>query len=226
MAKAEWTEQQIKDWIAAQSWYQKITLSNGLKTPGKVECEERLSFFNAEEFAGKTVLDIGCNSGYYCLWAKKQGSVRVVGIDIDDGRLAQAGTLAEIENLDIEYYNKTLSQATQLGRFDVVFCFAVLTEVQDLLGGLTALANVTGRKAFVELALAKPLIYLSMSRFWLASFLSKKYSAGILEIRPSKRGWMLSPSLRALRRLLPDEFKVSYLGKGPRYDMICIERIC
>jgi 2-polyprenyl-3-methyl-5-hydroxy-6-metoxy-1,4-benzoquinol methylase len=216
---------EIKSWIDSQEWYQRIQLSNGLETTGKVDSKQRLTFFKGEQIAGRTVLDIGCNSGYYCLWAKKQGAARVIGIDIDEHRLEQARILAEIEELDIEYYLKPLSEIPDLGKFDIVFCFAVLTEIADLLGSLHTLTNVIGHKAFVEMALTKPLLYLSLSPSWLKSFVAKRYSYGTLEIRKSKRGWMLSPSLRTLRLILGDSFKVSHIGKGPRYDTVCIERV-
>lgn len=219
------SKEEIEKWICSQSWYQRIQLSNGLLTPGKVDCKQRLSFLESAEISGRSVLDIGCNSGYYCLWAKKDGASRVVGVDIDEDRLQQARILAEIESLEIEYCIKPIAEISELGRFDTVFCFAVLTEISDLLGSLQALTTVVGHKAFVELALAKPVFYVSRSLFWLKSFFMRKYSRGILEIRPSKHGWMLSPSLGTIRRIIGDSFTVSYLGKGPRYDMICIERI-
>ncbi len=218
-------KEEIEKWIHSQHWYQRIQLSNGLETPGKVDCKQRLSFLDEAEISGRSVLDIGCNSGYYCLWAKKQGAAKVVGIDIDKDRLQQAKTLAQVEALEIEYHVKPIDEIAELGRFDTVFCFAVLTEITDLLASLQALTTVIGRKAFVELALAKPMFYMSRSLFWLKSFFTRKYSRGILEIRPSKRGWMLSPSLGTIRRIIGDSFKVAYLGKGPRYDMICIERV-
>ena len=219
------SKEDIEKWINDQGWYQRIQLSNGLLTPGKIDCKERLSLLEGAEIFEKKVLDIGCNSGYYCLWAKKQAAERVVGVDIDEHRIKQALTLAQIEALEIEYYIKPIDKIAELGRFDTVFCFAVLTEIADLLGSLEALTTVIGHKAFVELALAKPIVYVSRSLFWLKSFFMKKYSRGILEIRPSKHGWMLSPSMGTIRRIIGDDFKVSYLGKGPRYDMICIERI-
>ena len=132
---------------------------------------------------------------------------------------------AEIEGLEIDYYVKPIQKIAELGKFDTVFCFAVLTEIADVVGALEALTTVIGHKAFVEMALAKPVVYVSRSLFWLKSFFMKKYSRGILEIRPSNHGWMLSPSMGTIRRIIGDDFRVSYLGKGPRYDMICIERI-
>lgn len=225
MSDLQWTNENIQKWIDDHTWYQKIKLSCGLETPGSVDCKKRLSFLSDVQVHEKTILDIGCNTGYYCLWAKKNGASKVVGIDIDQQRLEQAKTLNEIEGLDIEYYNKPISAAVELGQFDLVFCFAVLTEIHDLLGSLGALTKVIAKKAYVELALAKPVFYLSRSKFWLGSFIRKDYSRHILEIRNSKKGHMLSPSLGAIRDIIGNDFKVLSLGKGLRYDMISIERL-
>jgi SAM-dependent methyltransferase len=225
MSNDQWTNKKVLDWINKRSWYQKIELSNGLETPGKVDCKDRLSLLNLEGLHGCNVLDIGCNSGYYCLWAKKQGAAKVVGTDIDANRIAEGKTLAEIENLDIEFSVKPMSELVKLGRFDVVFCFAVLTEIPDLLGSLNTLKNIIDGKAFIELVLAKPVFYFSKSTFWLKSFVKSKFSRGVLEIHPSKNGWILSPSLVVIRQIFGPDFKISYVGKGLRYDMICVERI-
>jgi SAM-dependent methyltransferase len=225
MTNTEWTYEKSQAWINGRSWYQRIPLSNGLETPGRVDCEKRLPLLKGAEISDHSVLDIGCNSGCYCLWAKKQGAAKVVGVDIDANRIEEGRTLAEMEGLDIEFSVKQMSELVELGQFDVVFCFAVLTEIPDLLGSLNILKNVVGGKAYIELALAKPVCYFSRSAFWLKSFLKKKYSRGILEIHPSKNGWILSPSLKVIRQVLGQDFKVSFVGKGPRYDMIRVERI-
>lgn len=225
MANIEWTRQEVERWVRQRCWYQKIELSGGLETPGRVECRKRLPLLKGAELHGRSILDIGCNSGFYCLWAKKQGAAKVVGVDSDPKRIEEGKTLAEIEGLDIEFYVRQMSQLVELGQFDVVFCFAVLTEIPDLLGSLNILKNVIDGKAYIELALAKPVCYFSRSAFWLKSFLKKKYSRGILEIRPSKKGWMLSPSLEVVRQIFGLDFKISFIGKGLRYDMICVERI-
>lgn len=220
-----WNYKNIKRYIESQDWYQKIEISNGLVTPGKTDSSKRLKFLDGENLSGKSVLDIGCNSGFYCLWAKKTGAERVVGIDIDKMRIEQAKTLAEIEGLSIEYYEKNLEEIEEIGRFDIAFCFAVLTEIHDILCAFEALKKVIGQKAYVEMALAKPIIYFSKSLYWLKGLLSKIYSTGILEIRPTKKNWMISPSLRAIKDILGDEFRIVKRGKGLKYNMISIERI-
>ena len=44
---------------------------------------------------GKSVLDIGCNGGFYSIEMKRRGADRVVGIDSDEDYLAQARFAAE-----------------------------------------------------------------------------------------------------------------------------------
>ena len=45
---------------------------------------------------GKSVLDIGCNGGFYSIEMKRRGAARVLGIDSDEDYLAQARFAAEV----------------------------------------------------------------------------------------------------------------------------------
>jgi len=224
-----WDYDRINNYINNNDWYQKIELSNGLVTPGTTESKQRLRFLNTEEIKGKTVLDIGCNSGFYCLWAKKNGANRVVGIDIFEKRIKQAQTIAEIENCEIEYFMKDIFDIQDFIPFDIVFCFAVITEIPNLLDAINILKKVTKYKAYIELSIAKPVIYIPKLFFSLRGFVNiikkRELSSGILELRQSKTGPMISPSMKVLRGLFYPDFKVYYHGRSIRYDMITIERL-
>jgi len=50
-----------------------------------------------ENLAGKSVLDIGCNGGFYAIEMKQRGADRVLGIDTDERYLAQARLAAEVK---------------------------------------------------------------------------------------------------------------------------------
>src|SRR5690606_2032184 len=50
------------------------------------------------DLTGKTVLDIGCNAGFYSIQMKRRGAARVLGIDFDDKYLAQARFAADLAN--------------------------------------------------------------------------------------------------------------------------------
>src|ERR1700710_3019686 len=56
-----------------------------------------------QDLTGKTVLDIGCNAGFYSLEMKRRGAARVLGIDTDEHYLRQARFAAEISDVDVEF---------------------------------------------------------------------------------------------------------------------------
>src|ERR1051326_5730541 len=55
------------------------------------------------DLRGVSVLDIGCNAGFYALEMKRRGADRVVAIDSDAGYLAQARFAAEVTGLEIDF---------------------------------------------------------------------------------------------------------------------------
>ena len=216
--------QEYEEWINSQDWYQKIELKNGLTTPGKFSTHKRLKYFDKIDFKGKTILDIGCNSGQYCLYAKEKGAARVVGVDTDKKRLAQAKTLALNEKVEIEYLNMNLFDLNNLGSFDIVLCVAVLTEIQDIFGAIEVLKETIGEYCFLELDLAKPLFYISSSKNWFKKRLGLPRNKAVLECRKSKYGMMLSPSMEVLAYVFGEEFNLGHRGKGIRYDIVDIEK--
>jgi tRNA (mo5U34)-methyltransferase len=80
-----------------------------------------------QDLTGRTVLDIGCNGGFYSLEMKRRGARRVLGIDFDERYLAQARLASELTGLDIEFRKLSVYDVASLGeRFDVVFFMGVL----------------------------------------------------------------------------------------------------
>ena len=77
-----------------------------------------------DDLSGRSVLDIGCNGGFYTVEMKRRGAARVVGIDVDDDYLAQARFAASVEGLDIEFRQMSVYDVGALGEtFDlVIFC--------------------------------------------------------------------------------------------------------
>jgi len=79
------------------------------------------------DLSGRTVLDIGCNGGFYSLEMKRRGAARVVAVDHDPHYLAQARFAAEVEGLEIEFRQLSVYDVGALGeRFDVVLFLGVL----------------------------------------------------------------------------------------------------
>jgi tRNA (mo5U34)-methyltransferase len=79
------------------------------------------------DLSGRTVLDIGCNAGFYSIEMKRRGARRVVGIDFDERYLAQARFAAEIAEVDVEFRQLSVYDVAALGqRFDIVLFMGVL----------------------------------------------------------------------------------------------------
>jgi tRNA (mo5U34)-methyltransferase len=81
----------------------------------------------APDLSGRTVLDIGCNAGFYSMEMKRRGAARVLGIDSEEEYLAQARFAAEVNGLDIEFQNLSVYDVGAIGeRFDLVLFMGVL----------------------------------------------------------------------------------------------------
>ena len=79
------------------------------------------------DMSGKSVLDIGCNAGFYSLEMKRRGAERVLGVDFDDTYLDQARFAADVMGYDIEFRKLSVYDLGQLGeKFDVVIFMGVL----------------------------------------------------------------------------------------------------
>lgn len=80
-----------------------------------------------DDLKDKTVLDIGCNAGFYSIEMKKRGASRVLGIDSDPGYLDQARFAARVHGLRIEFREMSVYDIAAIGeKFDVVIFMGVL----------------------------------------------------------------------------------------------------
>jgi tRNA (mo5U34)-methyltransferase len=125
----------LKDRIAALGpWFHNINLGGIWTAPDHFLGDypnvkfQRFAPHLPEDLSGKTVLDIGCNAGFYSMEMKRRGADRVLGLDHDDHYLAQARFAAETLGYDnIEFRNHSVYDVGSLGeRFDVVIFMGVL----------------------------------------------------------------------------------------------------
>jgi tRNA (mo5U34)-methyltransferase len=80
-----------------------------------------------QDMGGRSVLDIGCNGGFFSIEMKRRGAGRVLGIDADERYLAQARFAAGVLELDIEYRQLSVYDIGALReRFDLVIFMGVL----------------------------------------------------------------------------------------------------
>jgi tRNA (mo5U34)-methyltransferase len=80
------------------------------------------------DLTGKSVLDIGCNAGFYSIEMKRRGAARVLGIDSDDRYLAQARLASQVLGFDdLELRKLDVYDVGAIGeRFDIVIFMGVL----------------------------------------------------------------------------------------------------
>lgn len=119
---------------ALAPWFHNIDL-NGIPTApdhflGDYPAVKFASFAHAlpADLTGKSVLDIGCNAGFYSVEMKRRGAARVVGIDSDARYLAQARLATEVLGFDdVEFRQLDVYQVGALGeKFDLVIFMGVL----------------------------------------------------------------------------------------------------
>jgi tRNA (mo5U34)-methyltransferase len=92
------------------------------------------------DLRGWSVLDVGCNAGFYSQEMKRRGADRVLGIDSDPRYLAQARLAADVAGLDIELRQMSVYDLPSLGeRFDLVIFMGVLYHLRHPLLALDIL---------------------------------------------------------------------------------------
>jgi tRNA (mo5U34)-methyltransferase len=133
---------EIQDRIDAIDWYHEFDFGNGLVAKPKSP-EDHPKFWahirsrlDSIDFAGKTVLDIGCWDGYWSFYAEQRGAAQVLSIDDceqnwagDAGlRLAKELLHSSIEiNTKLPVYELTSLQR----KFDVILCLGVYYHLID-----------------------------------------------------------------------------------------------
>jgi tRNA (mo5U34)-methyltransferase len=103
-----------------------------------------------QDLAGRTVLDIGCNAGFYSIEMKRRGAARVVGIDSNEGYLAQARFAAEVCETEIELRQMSVFEIARLEeRFDIVLFMGVLYHLRHPLLALDLIHEHVARDLLV-----------------------------------------------------------------------------
>jgi tRNA (mo5U34)-methyltransferase len=137
-------------------WFHNIDLQGHLTAPhhflGDYPAVKWRLFADAvpADLHGRTVLDIGCNGGFYSLEMKRRGADRVIGIDWDERYLNQARFAAEVTGLHVEFKRMSVYDVAALrDRFDVVLFMGVLYHLRHPLLALDLLHEHVTRDLLV-----------------------------------------------------------------------------
>jgi len=133
--ESRWTPEAVRRRVAELGdWFHNIDLNGVPSAPnhflGDYPRVKFKGFAQAipEDLSGKTVLDIGCNAGFYSMEMKRRGADRVVAVDSDERYLNQARFAAEVLGYDdVEFRRLDVYDVAALGeKFDLVVFMGVL----------------------------------------------------------------------------------------------------
>jgi len=129
-------------------WYHNVVLAPGLMTnpsnPDYPASRWRvLESVIPRDLHGSSVLDIGCNSGFFSLEMKKRCADRVVGIDIMPHLLAQSRFASHWFDLPLELHQCGAYDVQSLAsEFDIVVFIGVLYHLKHPLYALEQIASI------------------------------------------------------------------------------------
>lgn len=154
---------ELKSRIAALgSWFHNMELGGVQTAPhhflGNYPAVKWRRFEQAlpPDLTGKSVLDIGCNAGFYSVEMKRRGATRVVGLEPDPRYLAQARLVMEVLEVDVELRQLSVYEVAELKeQFDVVLFMGVFYHLRHPLLALDLIHQHVARDLFVFQALQR-----------------------------------------------------------------------
>jgi SAM-dependent methyltransferase len=121
--------------------YQKITLPDGRVIPG-TDRSATANLVYSGDLTGKTVLDVGCNYGFFLHDAIRRGARRAVGIEANAESFRVASTLARQWDGKVQIHEGLLEEVELDEQFDVVIFLNVIHHVTDPIPVVRKLATL------------------------------------------------------------------------------------
>ena len=151
-----------------EPWFHRIDLGNDLFTKTESVMGEPIDHPRETwevvrqclpaDLSGKSVLDVGCNGGFYCVEAKRRGARRVLGVDGQRQHVRQALFVRKVLGLDLEFRRFSVYDLSpeNLGRFDITLALGLVYHLKHLVLALERLYAVTNELLIVETAIIPP----------------------------------------------------------------------
>jgi tRNA (mo5U34)-methyltransferase len=224
-------------------WFHCIDLGGGLQTKTvsaigePVEHPrptwEKVRACLPEELAGRSVLDVGCNAGFYAVELKRRGAGRVLGVDSQRNLIRQAGFVRDVLGLDIEYRRASVYDLDprELGQFDVTLALGLVYHCKHLVLALERLFAVTRDLLILETAIYPPERSPGTFTYEVGGLRPLLHPLAYVENETEAKeaiyNWFL-PSIEALRALLKnigfDEVEVFPATQSDRTILACRKR--
>jgi tRNA (mo5U34)-methyltransferase len=162
---------ELEERIAAfPGWRYEFHFENGVSTPtrdhGIVNRQaqrrryffERLLQLTGGSLAGRRVLDLGCNAGFWALQAVEAGADFVLGIDARESYLEQAELVFSAKEIDPLRYRFELGDVFDrklAADFDVVLCLGLFDHVARPLELFELIAGVGAELIVIETGVSR-----------------------------------------------------------------------
>ena len=149
-------------------WFHYIDLGDGLFTKSESAIGEpvehprptwdKVKVAVPSDLTGQTVLDVGCNAGFYSIEMHRRGAARVLGLDAQRDLIRQAEFVRDVLGLDIEYERKSVYDLDPfaMGQFDVTLALGLIYHCKHLVLALEKLFLITRRLLVLETAIYPP----------------------------------------------------------------------
>ena len=150
------------EFIGQYRWYHSIPLGDGIFTPGKRSYEhllEKLDMMRLpDDLTGCSLLDIGCNEGFYAIETWRRGASPVLGLDSQQ-RKDVAAKFALIKSVlghgaDFREWDVQDTRAESPGTFDIVLFLSVFHHLRYPFYALDRVASLTSSMAVMEFVVA------------------------------------------------------------------------
>jgi tRNA (mo5U34)-methyltransferase len=163
-------ERILKETARLGPWYQSFNLADWLKIEAVHDGDSVLGRLDLlgfpRDLSGETVLDVGCNAGYYSFVAKSRGAKRVVGVELDRHFVRQAQYLSTLLGLDVQFLHDDVHNIdTRLGTFDIVICSGLMYHILDPTNVLARLSEVCADTILIESEFLLDSALTNMARF-------------------------------------------------------------
>jgi tRNA (mo5U34)-methyltransferase len=151
-----------------EPWFHRIDLGDGLYTKTESVMGEPVDHPHGPwqtiqrllpgDLDGKTLLDVGCNAGFYAFEAKRRGAGRVLGVDGQRQHVRQGLFVRKALGLEVEFRRLNVYELgpRTVGQFDITLALGLLYHLKHPILALEKLYEVTKELLIIETAIMPP----------------------------------------------------------------------
>ncbi|HTG45610.1 MAG TPA: DUF1698 domain-containing protein, partial [Verrucomicrobiae bacterium] len=148
-----------------EPWFHRIDLGGGIYTKTESVMGEPVDHpfgpwqtiqkLLPSDLTGQTVLDVGCNAGFYSFEAKRRGAERVLGVDGQRQHVRQGLFVRKVLGLEVEFRRLNVYELSprRVGQFDITLALGLLYHLKHPILALENLYQVTKELLIIETAI-------------------------------------------------------------------------